>query len=231
MKRTLHSNHSSVTDCYNRDITRSLRIRAVDLRYFGVKSVLFMAALAASSVFGQDISGTIEGTVLDPSQKVITNAKVTVTNTDRNQVVRQITTNGSGVFVASSIPAGPYSLQVEATGFKSELVSNIRLNVNDDVKLNVTLQVGAVTESVEVHEDAARVELSSVANASVVQGIQIRELPLATRNYEQLVALTPGVTASASDELYIGNSAPAGTAATLPFSINGNRSSANNWTV
>ncbi len=170
---------------YNRGIMRSMRIGEGNLTRLGVTSVFLLAALAAGSVFGQDISGTIEGTVLDPSQKVIANAKVAVTNVDRGQVVRQITTNASGIFVASSIPAGPYSLKVEAPGFKSEVVRDITLNVNDDVKLNVTLQVGAVSESVEVHEDAARVELSSVANASVVQGIQVRELPLATRNYEQ----------------------------------------------
>ena len=60
---------------------------------------------------------------------------------------------------------------------------------------------------------------------------RVNQLPLSTRNYEQLVALSPGVTANTTDELYIGNSAPSGTAATLPFSVNGNRNSANNWTV
>src|SRR5206468_6041046 len=69
------------------------------------------------------------------------------------------------------------------------------------------------------------------ANSSTIQGVQVLELSLGTRNYEQLVSLVPGVTANTTDELYIGNSSPAGTAATLPYSVNGNRNSANNWTV
>ncbi len=69
------------------------------------------------------------------------------------------------------------------------------------------------------------------ANATTIEGTQVRELTLNTRNYEQLVSLMPGVSANTTDELYIGNSAPSGFAATLPYSINGNRNSSNNWTV
>jgi len=68
-----------------------------------------------------------------------------------------------------------------------------------------------------VKEQAAAVELGARANASTIEGTQVRELALATRNYEQLVGLMPGVTANSTDELYIGNSAPSGTAATLPI--------------
>jgi hypothetical protein len=84
---------------------------------------------------------------------------------------------------------------------------------------------------VEVKSQAEAVELGTTANASTIEGTQVRELSLSTRNYEQLVAMMPGVTANSTDQLYIGNSAPAGTAATLPYSVNGNRNSANNWTV
>ena len=192
---------------------------------------IFVAALAATRVLAQDISGTIEGSVLDKSQGAIAKARVTVTNVDRNQTVRQITTDANGIFNAPLIQIGNYTVKVEASGFKTETVSGIVLNVNDDLKLNVSLQVGQVSESIDVKEDAIQVELSSVTNASVVTAVQVNQLPLSTRNYEQLVALSPGVTANTTDELYIGNSAPSGTAATLPFSVNGNRNSANNWTV
>jgi hypothetical protein len=84
---------------------------------------------------------------------------------------------------------------------------------------------------VTVEASAAAVELGTSASSTTIEGVQVRELSLATRNYEQLVGLMPGVTSGATDELYIGNSAPSGTAATLPYSINGNRTSANNWTV
>jgi hypothetical protein len=187
--------------------------------------------LLAGGLAAQDISGTIEGVVADPSGAPVPNAKVTVTNVDRNQVVRTVTTDMGGNYSAPLIPVGNYAVKVEASGFKVADRAAIMLNARDDLKINIPLEVGAVTESVEVREVAAALDLGRATGATTIQGTQIRELSLATRNYEQLVPLMPGVTANSTDELYLGVSAPAGTAATLPYSINGNRNSANNWTV
>ena len=192
---------------------------------------MLLGVALAGSMAAQDISGTIEGSVLDPSGAGVPKAKVTITNTDRNQIVRTITSDAGGNYAAPLIPVGTYLIKVEASGFKTATRSGIVLNVNDDLKINITLEVGAVSETVDVTSQAAGVELSTAVNATTIEGIQVRELPLATRNYEQLVSLMPGVTANSTDELYIGNSAPAGTVATMPYSINGNRNSANNWTV
>jgi hypothetical protein len=185
----------------------------------------------AGCVAAQDISGTIGGTVLDTSGAGVPKAKVTVTNTDRHVVAGSVTTDGRGNYSVTFVPVGTYSVKVEAPGFKTEIESGIALNVNDDLKINVTLQVGATTEAVEVKADAAQVELGNATASTTINGTQIRELELSTRNYEQLVSLMPGVSANTTDDLYIGNSSPAGTAATLPYSINGARNSANNWTV
>jgi hypothetical protein len=185
----------------------------------------------AACLAAQDISATIGGTVLDATGGGVANAKVTITNTDRNQVVRELTTETAGTYSAPLLPIGNYEIKVEAKGFKTETRTGIVLNVNDSLKINIALQVGAITETVEVKTQATAVELGTTANASTIEGTQVRELSLSTRNYEQLVAMMPGVTANSTDQLYIGNSSPAGTAATLPFSVNGNRNSANNWTV
>jgi hypothetical protein len=200
------------------------------LRLFNFLSLVTLAAIGIP-LAAQDISGTIEGSVLDPSGAAVANAKVTVTNTDRNQTAREITTGPSGTYSAPQIPAGHYALNVEAAGFKTATRKDIVLNVKDDIKVNVYLEVGAVSETVNVQEQAAPVELGTAANSTTIQGSQISGLPLASRNYEQLVSLVPGVTANSTDELFVGTSAPAGTAATMPYSINGNRNSANNWTV
>src|ERR1035438_9922357 len=194
-------------------------------------SVFMLIASLATGLFAQDISGTIGGAILDPTGATVPGAKVTITNTDRNQVLRTITTDASGTYSAPLIPVGQYSIKVEVKGFKTEARTAITLNVNDDLKFNVTLQVGSMTEMVTVEASALSVELGTVASANTIDGTQVRELSIATRNYEQLVALMPGVVSVATDELYIGNSAPAGTAATMPFYINGARNSANNWTV
>src|ERR1035437_5078588 len=191
-----------------------------------------LAALVSVSVLrAQDISGSIAGKVMDPSSAAVPNAKVTVTNTDGNQVFRNIITDTEGNYAAPIIPIGTYSIKVEANGFKTETRTGIVLNVADDLKINISLQIGAITDTVTVEASAVGVELGTSASSTTIEGVQVRELSLATRNYDQLVSLMPGVTAGPTDELYIGNSAPSGTAATLPYSINGNRTSANNWTV
>ncbi len=199
-----------------------------------MKKLLWTCLLAiavAACLAAQDISATIGGTVLDASGGGVANAKVTITNTDRNLVVRELTSEAAGTYSAPLLPIGNYEVKVEAKGFKAETRTGIVLNAKDNLKINITLQVGAVTETVEVKTQATTVELGTTANATTIEGTQVRELALSTRNYENLVALMPGVTANTTDQLYIGNSSPAGTAATLPYSVNGNRNSANNWTV
>jgi hypothetical protein len=190
-----------------------------------------LATAAASYVPAQDISATIGGTVLDASGAAVAGAKVTITNTDRNLVIREVSTETTGTYSAPLLPIGNYSVKVEAKGFKTETRTGIVLNANDNLKINIALAVGAVSDAVEVKAQADVVELGTPSNATTIEGVQVREQPLSTRNYEQLVSLMPGVTANSTDQLYIGNSSPAGTAATLPFSVNGNRNSANNWTV
>src|SRR6185312_4566411 len=126
-----------------------LRGRKRGIRMSRITLSFILAALAALPVFGQlDVSGTIEGTVLDPSQAAVANAKVTVTNTDRNQVVRQTATNASGVFSAPAIPIGNYTLKIEAAGFKTNTINGITLNVRDDLKFNVALEVGQINETI-----------------------------------------------------------------------------------
>ena len=94
------------------------------------------------------------------------------------------------------------------------------------------MEVGDITQSVTVEESAVQLQLQQGAEQSTtVTGTQIRELALVTRNYEQLVALMPGVSAASVDQLYVGVSVPSGQSATIPFSINGARNSSSAWLV
>jgi hypothetical protein len=199
-----------------------------------MKTMVVFCLLALASGFAlvaQDITGSIGGTILDPSDAVVPNAKVTVTNTDRNQVVRTITTESTGSYSVPYIPVGTYTIKVEAAGFKTQERTGVVLNVADDLRINIRLEVGATSETVEVRAEAVGVELGTPASASTIEGRQITELSVAARNYEQLMILMPGVAANAYDELYVGNTAPGGATNTIPFAVNGARTSANNWTV
>jgi hypothetical protein len=196
-------------------------------------TVVFCLLVLASgfALVAQDITGSIGGTILDPSGAVVPNAKVTVTNTDRNQVVRTITTEATGSYSVPYIPVGTYAIKVEAAGFKTQDRTGVVLNVADDLRINIRLEMGATSETVEVKAEAVGVELGTPASASTIEGRQITELSVAARNYEQLMILMPGVASNAVDELYVGNTAPGGATNTIPFAVNGARTSANNWTV
>ena len=193
--------------------------------------VLSAFALVCGLVSAQDISATLQGSVLDATGRSIPDAKVALHHQERNQVVRNLVTDAEGNYSAPLIPIGTYTLRVEAAGFKTFEQAGIVLNVSDNRKINVTMQIGAVSEKVEVSDTISTVDMATPASSATIEGKQVRELSLGTRNYQQLVVLSPGVSPNTTDELYIGVSSPSGTAATLPYSINGQRNSANNWTL
>ena len=149
----------------------------------------------------QETTGTILGSVTDTSGAAVPNARIVITNTDRNVEERALTTNGSGDFSAPQLPIGHYSIRVEAPGFKNYQQSGITLNVNDRRSVPVHLDVGNVQETVNVQANALQVDTQSAAATGLITGTQIRELALQSRNYEELVALMPGVSADIGDAL------------------------------
>ena len=198
----------------------------------GTSIVLLLFVLALTpSVIAQDINGSIAGTVQDATGAGVPGAKISITNLDQNQLVRTVTTDASGNFSAPTLPIGKYSVTAEAKGFKRATQKDITLNVSDQLTVMLKLEVGDVQQEVTVEATPVAVELQSPVQSTVIEGTQIRELALVTRNYEQLVALMPGVSSSAVDQLYVGVTTPGGTTSTIPYAINGARNSASSWTV
>ncbi len=193
--------------------------------------LLLLIAGSVLPLAAQDISGTIAGSVFDPSGAAVAHARVSLKHLDRNQVVRTVRTDARGAYAAPFIPIGNYSIQVEAAGFKTSSRTGIVLNVSDDLKIDLTLEVGAVTETVEVREAGVQVELGTPSDSTTIEGTQVRELALGTRNFAQLVGLMPGVSSDPVDELFVGLTGASGTTTTIPFYVNGMRNSSNNWTV
>jgi len=193
-------------------------------------SIVFLC-LWLGAVFGQDITGTIVGTVTDASAAGVPGATVTVFNVGQNHNERVVSTDTAGNYTAALLPVGVYNVSVEAKGFKKVTREEISLHVNDKLTINVPLEVGQVTESVTVAEAPVHVETQNGTQSTVINGTQIREQALITRNYEQLVGLMPGVTSASVDQLYVGVTVPSGTTTTIPFSINGQRNSGSVWLV
>ncbi len=192
---------------------------------------LALLLLAASVVSAQVVTGTIVGTITDSTGAVVTNAAVTVTNTDRNTVIRALTSNGVGEYVAALLPVGHYSVSVAAPGFKTYTKTGIELNVNDRREVNASLQAGAVAQVTTVVADALQVDTQTAQAQGLITGVQVRELALSARNYEEMVALTPGVSSAVSDTIFVGVETPGGGTNQVSFSINGARFSQNNWTI
>lgn len=180
----------------------------------------------------QEVSGSITGTIVDPTGASVNGAVVTVTNTDRSQVERTVKTDKAGFYSASSLPLGNYSVTVAAKGFKTASETGLVLNANGQLKVDQKLAVGSASENVTIVANQAQINLENGMSEGLVTGTQIRELVLNNRNYEQLLTLQPGVSyGGANDQLYIGASLPSGSSNQVAFSINGQRATANNWTV
>ncbi len=198
--------------------------------------ILVVAVLFASyptTSWAQEITGSILGTVQDSSGSGVPGATVTVTNTDRNAVVRVTTTDSGGAYSAPLLPGGHYSIAAEAKGFKKSIKRDIQLSVNDKLTIDFNLEIGDVQQEVTVESNPVQVELQTSARQGLISGNQVRELALNARNYEQLVSLMPGVTYTGTgNQIYVGVSNPLnGQSNQVSFAINGGRTSQNNWTV
>src|SRR5882762_10578534 len=192
-------------------------------------SLAFFACVLESAA--QNTTGTILGTVSDSGGGAVIGVTVTVTNQDQNVVVRVLTTDENGQFVAPQLLVGRYSVTAEMKGFKKSVRTGLVLNVNDKLAANFTMEVGAVTESVIVQAEALQGDTQSAAATGVIDGTQLRELSLNSRNYAQLVLLVPGASDSGNaDQIFPGATAPIGTNV-MTFQINGNRREENNWQV
>ena len=178
----------------------------------------------------QNVTGSISGTVKDPSGALVPNATVTITNTDTNQVIRTVKTSGSGSYSTTALPLGGYTVTIEAPGFSKQTVTDIVLHVNDTLTINGTLKVGG-EEVIAVTAGQQQLNMENATQAGLINGTQVRELVLSSRNYEQLVGLQPGVAYSGADQIYIGNSSPNGATNVVNYSVNGSRTSGNAWTV
>jgi len=142
----------------------------------------------------QRITGTIRGTVTDPSQAVVAGAKVTVKG-EETGLTRTTTTNSEGNYLFAELPVGAYRVDVEASGFRSAAQTKIGLSVAETRPVDFQLTTGDVTESVTVEANAVQVQTLGGEIAGLVTGEQARELPLNGRNFMQLTLLMPGVNA------------------------------------
>ncbi len=200
-----------------------------------VRGAVWVVLLMMGSVLAraQEVSGNISGTVVDATGASVSGAVVTLTNIDRAYVERTLKTDKAGYYTASSLPLGRYSVTITMNGFKATSVTGIVLDANDALRVDQKLESGSTSETVAVVADRSRINTENGMSEGLVTGTQVRELPLVTRNYEQLLTLQPGVSygSATGEQLYAGASTPAGMSNQVLFSVNGERPSQNDWTI
>jgi hypothetical protein len=140
------------------------------------------SAARAQSVAVAQVSGTVS----DSSGGAIANAQVSMTETDKH-LVRTTVSDASGGYTLPNLPVGPYRLEVKIGGFKDYVQTGIELSVNNNIQVNVTMQVGAATERIEVTATTSMVETKENSISSLVDQQRINELPLNGRQATQLI--------------------------------------------
>jgi len=153
--------------------------------------MLLLLLLAGVSLFGQTL-GDVTGVVLDPQGAPVTGANVMLTNAATN-ASRTSTTNDEGLYAFPALLPGTYSIKVDKAGFKTFSQTNIEVQVQAQVRVDINMQLGQVSETVEVVASAAALNTENATVGTVVEQKRIVELPLNGRNYLQLTALAPNV--------------------------------------
>jgi hypothetical protein len=194
----------------------------------------FAVCLAVVAVFmsvptfllAQGTTGRIVGRVADPAGAVLSNVKVTLVN-EATSVSRDTKTNENGDYDFIEVPVGTYRLEFDVAGFKKNVRRAVSLDINQVLTLNMTMQVGATQEVVDVTSEAPLVETTSTQLGAVVGDRAISQLPLNARDTYQFLQLQPGVmsTVGSSNSIVYGSDR-AGT-----VSVNGGRGRSNNFSV
>ena len=152
---------------------------------------------AAHPAMGQLLTSTVDGTVQDETGAVVPGAPVTITDVDTN-VSRETVTNGRGVFVFPQIPAGNYTVEARPPGFRTAIVEDVRIELNTPATIDITVQVGELTETVVVTATESQAVINTI-NAEISTNLsreQVQELPLNGRSVTQLALTQAGVTSA-----------------------------------
>jgi len=191
-----------------------------------------IAMLVATSALAQTPTGTILGSVKDAQGAVVPGATVTATNLG-TQYSRNTVTDGAGEYALRLLPVGNYKVEVSIPGFKTFTQTGIQLEVGRNARLDATIELGAVSETVSVIGDSPLVDTASAALARTVGQNEVLNLPLVNRDLYQLLSITGGVTSNTSsnslggpEQVTMINGSGAAQMGTVNFQLDGGNNTA-----
>ena len=185
---------------------------------------LFVLALLSQGFAQGGATGAISGTVTDPTGAVLSNADVRIINQDTGTVTRATKTDATGSFTATLLPVATYSVTVTSSGFREAKFPDIAVRVTETTRMVAKLVPLQVLEKVEVQALVQTVETTTATTGQAIESKTIRELPLATQNFQQLLTLSSGAQSelNASAQLGRGN---------VRVIVNGQREDNNNYLI
>jgi hypothetical protein len=186
-------------------------------------SFLALFGVLPASVAQTNSTGALTGTVTDTSGGVVVGATVTITNLGTGQE-RTATTGNDGVYKITLLNPGNYKVDFSASGFKSAQVASVTVNVTETPVLDEKLSVGGQTTEVTVESTAETIQTQNATNGQVVGSQEVVDLPLVSRNYTQIVNLSPGVVSNVTTASSVGNG-------TVDVAANGARENQNNYSM
>ena len=162
------------------------------MRCLHTASLLLVIAISTTASLSAQTAGTISGHIDDSTGATIPEAEVTLKNVGTGTERKTVTT-GSGDYTFTEVPVGVYTVSATHAGFKTASSTNVQVQIQQSVRLDFTLQVGAVTDSIEVEASGTLLQAENATLGTVVENKAVNELPLNGRNYLGLVALSSNV--------------------------------------
>ena len=187
--------------------------------------LLFAGFFAGTKAYGQGgATGAISGVVVDTSGGAVSGAEVQIIDPRTDSLIRKLPTGTDGAFVATLLPPGTYYVVVNKSGFAEAKANDIEVRVTETTKVTITLKPGAVSEKVEISAQVATVETTNATTGQSLGTETVRELPLATQNFQQLLTLSSGAQSELNNSTQLGRG-------DVRIIVNGQREDNNNYLI
>lgn len=189
--------------------------------------VVFVVALifSTSSLFAQGgATGAITGTVQDASGAVVAGAKVKIISEDTHETVRDLTTDSSGFYTANLLSVGKYTVEVTASGFATTKLTQVQVNITETTRVDAVVKVSTATDVVEIQATIPPVNTTDATTGETIENTTITTLPLASRNFQQLLTLSAGATSDLNSSAALGRGQ-------VFIHVNGGREDNNNYLI
>ena len=192
---------------------------------FAFVLTLIFAVLSGTSAYGQGgATGAINGVVVDTSGGSVAGADVQIIDSRTEVLVRKLPTGSDGAFVATLLPPGTYTVVVNKSGFSELKAEHIEVRITETTRVSITLKPGSVAEKVEISAQVTSVETTNATTGQSLGTETIRELPLATQNFQQLLTLSSGAQSELNSSTQLGRG-------DVRIIVNGQREDNNNYLI